>query len=810
MSPLYILNYTFTQNYILQMKTLFSILFIVSTTFLFGQVTSIKGIVKDKVTEIELIGATIEIIENDKFVKGATSDFNGKFSINSIPPGRYNLRISYLGYDPATIPNILVTSGKDFFLEVTMEESISQLTEITISAKTDKDKALNEMANISARTFSLEEVVRYSGGRNDASRLVSNFAGVATANDSRNDIVVRGNSPAGILWRLEGVPIPNPNHFSTLGTTGGPVSALNTNLLKNSDFLTSAFPAEYGNAISGVFDVGFRSGNKDKTEYTLQLAAFSGLEAMIEGPLGVKGDKSYLISYRYSFVQLADILGLEFGTNATPKYQDLSFNVDLGKNKLGRWSVFGIGAISDINFIGKELEEGDFFAAQDADSRAQSQFIVSGIKNSYMINETNYVRTVVSFSNSKNKFVEDRYLDTNFNQSYNFTDVKDNLNRVNFNSFVNSKYSARLSSRIGITTDGRFLQSSVNTRDNNPDLDNDGLPDLRPIRDINGTIFTIEPYASFKYKFAKKSTCIAGVHGQIQTLNLKSAIEPRLGYSYEISPKVTFNTGYGLHSQVQPLPVFFLLSQTESGEFMALNADLGFTKSHHFVTGIDYKPFRDWRIKLETYYQHLFNVPVEKQSSSFSILNAGADFVFPFTGDLINEGTGRNYGFEWTVEKFFSNAYYGLFTGSIFQSKYKGSDGIERNSAFNNEYVINALGGKEWKVGSKTVFTTDFKCTFAGGRFITPVDLEASKIFGIEILKNDKAFSEKLSNYFRIDAKIGIRMNGKKISQQFFLDFQNVTNHQNVFAKRYNRVSNKVDTLYQIGFFPDILWRVQF
>lgn len=384
------------------------------------------------------------------------------------------------------------------------------------------------------------------------------------------------------------------------------------------------------------------------------------------------------------------------------------------------------------------------------------------------------------------------------------------MNRINLHTLLNSKYTAKLSSRIGLTIDNRSLISTVDSRDNNPDLDKDGRPDLLPSRDIDGRIMTIEPYASFKYKSSENSTWIAGLHGQIQTFKTKAAIEPRIGYTYAITDKTSFNAGYGLHSQIQSLPVFFLLTPNNNGQFLASNEDLGFTRSHHFVTGIDYKPANDWRVKLETYYQHLFNVPIEKSPSSFSILNAGADFVFPTIGNLTNDGTGRNYGFEWTVEKFFSKSYYGLFTGSVFQSKYKGSDGIERNTAFNNEFVFNVLGGKEWKAGKKMVLTTDFKCTFAGGRFITPVNLEASRKLGFEILENDKAFSNKLNNYFRLDAKIGIRMNGKKVSQQFFLDFQNVTNQQNIFSKRYNRVSNKVDTLYQIGFFPDILWRVQF
>lgn len=792
------------------MRTLLAFILLINIQLIFAQNATIKGIISDRITEQTLIGAAVEVVEQDKTLQGVISDENGRYIIESLSPGRYHLRVTYVGYEPVNIPNILVTSGKETIIDVSMEESINKLDEVVISAKADKDKPLNEMANISARTFSLEEVTRYSGGRNDASRLVSNFAGVATANDSRNDIVVRGNSPAGILWRLEGVPIPNPNHFSTLGTTGGPVSALNTNLLKNSDFLTSAFPAEYGNAISGVFDVGFRAGNKDKAEYTFQLAAFSGLEGMAEGPIGKSGQKSYLVSYRYSFVQLANTLGLKFGTNATPKYQDLTFNIDLGNTKLGNIKIFGIGGWSSIDFIGKELDEGDFYAAKDADSKATSQLMVGGIKHTLTLGDKHYLRSTIAFSNSKNTFDEQRYIDTTYKESFTFTDVNDDMNRINFHTYINSKFNAKLSSRMGLITDIRSLISAVNSRENNLDLNNDGRPDLRPVRDIDGRITTIEPYLSLKYRSGEKSTWIAGIHGQVQTLNTKAAIEPRLGYSYAISQKSSLNVGYGLHSQVQPLPVFFLLSPNETGNLLPLNEDLGFTKSHHFVTGMDFKPANDWRLKIETYYQHLYDVPVEKKRSSFSILNAGADFVFPSIGDLVNEGKGRNYGLEWTVEKFFSKSYYGLLTGSIFQSKYKGSDGVERNTAFNNEYVLNLLGGKEWKAGKNLVFNTDFKCTFAGGRFITPVDLDASKRLGFEVLQLDKAFSQKLGNYFRLDAKIGMRLNGKKFSQQFFLDFQNVTNHQNVFSQRYNRTTNRIDTLYQIGFFPDILWRIQF
>jgi hypothetical protein len=777
------------------------------TSNIFAQTSTIKGVVKDNVSEETLIGAGVQLVEIVE--KSTVTDENGVFYIKDLTPGRYTLIVTYTGYEPTTIPNVLVTSGKETDLEIKVQEGLT-LQEAVITASADKDKAINELATVSARTFSLEEVTRYSGGRNDASRIVANFAGVSTSNDSRNDIVIRGNSPAGVLWRLEGVPIPNPNHFSTLGTTGGPVSALNTNLLKNSDFLTSAFPSEYGNALSGVFDLGFRSGNKDKVETTFQLAAFSGLEAMIEGPLSKKKDKSFLVSYRYSFVQLADYIGLNFGTTAIPKYQDLSFNFDFGKSKLGNFKIFGIAAKSNIQFLGRELSEEDFFAEKDADSKAVSQIGFVGVKHTLFLNDKNYFRTVVGLANTQNRYDEQKYTDTSYAKSYLNTDVNDRINRISVNSMFNTKMSNNLSGRVGILLDNKNLVSKVSARSYEIDKDKDGLNDLFQIRNIDGNVTTLEPYATVKWRANQELDVTFGLHGQVHTQVNNFAIEPRLGINYRVGEKSSVNLGYGLHSQLQPLPVFFLLSPDNNNNLLPLNGKLDFSKAHHTVLGYDYKPAANWRVKAETYFQYLYNVPVEKESSSFSILNAGADFVFPQVGNLVNEGTGENYGIELTIEKFFSEKYYALVTASVFESKYKGSDGIKRNTAFNNEYVVNFLLGKEWKITNSMDFTTDIKFTTAGGRYASPILLEASRLAKTEIRDESKAYSEKLGAYVRLDTKIGVRMNKKGWSQQFFFDFQNVTNHKNVFLKKYGVTSQNETTVYQIGFFPDLLWRVQF
>lgn len=776
------------------------------------QSQNIRGQIIDTDSEMTLIGATVQVISLEPAL-GAVTDFNGNFALEQVPLGRHILEVSYLGYETVTIPNVVLTAGKEVIMDFKLEESLTQLDEVVVIAETEKDQSINELVAISGKTFSMEEVNRYSGGRGDVSRLVSNFAGVATADDSRNDIVIRGNSPSGVLWRLEGVPISNPNHFATLGTTGGPVSALNPNLLKNSDFITSAFPAEYGNALSGVFDVGFRSGNKQKYEATAQLGIFTGVEAMVEGPLNKKKTSSFLVSYRHSFASIAQDIGIDIGTNATPNYRDLSFKFDLDGGKAGRFAIFGIGATSDIEFIGAEIGEDDLFADPDSDSSAESLIAVAGIKHNKLINDNSYVRTTFSVSRAQNEFNIANFFERGQPEKYDTTQVDDTIDRWVLTSYYNVKNSARWTMRLGLTLEQTNLNSLFRAR-TGAWQDDTQLRNWNTYRDVDGGLFLIQPFLHHKVKLNESLTLNAGLHGQFLKDNSTGTIEPRVALNYALGPKSKLNLGYGLHSQTVPLPIYYYQSLQPDGSYTQLNQDLKFSKAHHFVVGYDYKFQPNWRLKTEVYYQHLYDVPVEVMASSFSLLNAGADFAFPRVDNLSNDGTGKNYGLEVTIEKFFSEGFYGLMTGSLFQSKYKGSDGIERNTAFNNQYVVNLLAGKEFPIGKekRNNFSIDFKLTNAGGRFYSPIDLTASQAAGMEIRDESNAFSESYAPYFRLDLKFGIDLNSKKrkFSQQFFIDLQNITNRENVFVNRFNDRTGSVNTVLQSGFFPDLLYRVQF
>lgn len=608
-------------------------------------VQAVKGIIIDKQSEVPLLGATIQLISDTENIATIT-DIDGYFVLDGVPIGRQGFKIDYLGYETLILPNIEVNAGKEVYLNLEMEERLIQLEEVVIKATVDKDKSVNDMATISARQFSMEEVNRYSGGRSDVARLAGNFAGVSTADDSRNDIVIRGNSPTGLLWRLEGIPIPSPNHFSTVGTTGGPVSALNTNMLKNSDFLTSAFPSEYGNALSGVFDLGFRNGNKDEMEYSFQLGAITGFEAIIEGPISKKNNSSFLIAGRYSFLDIAQSIGMDVGTNAVPNYKDLAIKINFGKTPIGNFTLFGVAGNSDIAFLHDEVDGADLFATDDEDAFADSRFSVIGLKHNLLLSDNSYVRTVIGLSGNGIEFRRERYYNIDQSNEFQspFVKADDGLNRFSVSSYFNKKYNNRVTARAGILIESVAADLSFQSAELGNDINGDNVFDLEEIYRFDETTLLIQPYIQAQYRINENWTINGGLHGMYYDLNEQTVFEPRMAVNWQVATKHKLNFGYGMHHQTQPIPLQ-VSTKMEGEEFTYPNRSLKFSKSNQFVLGHDYKINDSWRSKIELYYQDISNVPVERLASSFSVLNVGADFGFPIDkNDLINNGSGTNKG----------------------------------------------------------------------------------------------------------------------------------------------------------------------
>ena len=785
------------------MKKTFLLLIILIANISFAQNNkqNIRGVLIDKLSQVPIPGAIVVIV-NDSLNKAVQTDVNGNYLIMGISPKRYTIKASFVGYKDIFIPNVLVSSGKETILDITMEEDLKMLNEVVVKAN-DKDKTINDLTTNSARAFSMEEVNRYAGGRSDPARLAANFAGVSAPDDSRNDIVIRGNSPVGVLWRIDGMNVTNPNHFASVGTTGGAVSAINTNMLKSSDFFTSAFPAEYGNAISGVFDLGFRNGNSQKREHTVQFGLITGIEAMTEGPIKKGNGSSYLIGYRYSLAGIAQAMGINIGTTSTPKYQDLSFKINSGTSKLGKFTLFGILANSTIN-IEQSKPDANSLYGNGQKSDFTSKIGIIGLKHFKQINSKSFLSTSIGTNYSAT--YQSNYSSDSTGNYYSREDNNSSKTGYNIMTNYNLKINSKLFVKAGLQSEFINLYLYYRNRRNENDS-------WKQIWDYNSYTTLSQAYVHLKYNMNDKLTINTGIHAQQFFLNNSHSIEPRVGLKYALNKKNSISLGYGLHSQIQPLTVYFLQTTNTDGSISYNNKDVGFTKSHQLVLGYDLQPFSDWRVKAEVYYQSLYNVPVDSFASSYSMLNTGASFQSDLEDKLVNNGTGTNYGAELTIEKFFSKGYYALFTSSIYESKYKGSDGIERNTAFNGKYVYNILMGKEFKVGKdkRNAITTDLKVTNAGGRYYTPIDLQASDFYGREVRSTD-VYSSRHSNYFRMDVKIGYTLNSskRKVSQSFSLDLQNVTNNKNVFSQSYDSHRKSINTTYQLGFFPNFTYKLQF
>ncbi len=776
------------------------------TPALFAQegTQTVKGRITDMQSDYPITGATIQIL-NTNPVKGAVTDLDGYFKIENVPFGRVTLKVSFIGYTERIIPNVLVNAGKETVLTLKLEESVMEMEGVVVTAEVDKMGAQEEMSLISTRTFSLEEASRYAGSRNDPARMASNFAGVSGASDSRNDIIIRGNSPSGVLWRLEGTDVFSPNHFASFGTSGGPVSMLNYNLLDNSDFLSGAFSAQYGNVLSGVFDLQMRHGNKDKHEFLGQVG-FNGFELGAEGPMG--GKSSYLVNYRYSMLGFFDMIGIPLGTGtAVPYYQDLSFKVDMPTSKSGRFAVFGVGGLSNITFEGSELEidadDDNFYSDSEIDLKNVANSGSVGISHLYFFNPKTSSKLILSVSGME---VENT-LDTVFRRNdltvesiepyvyQKFTQTKYTLNYR-----LNKKFNVRNTLNSGVIMD--LYQINLKDKALHPLIAND------EVSNFDGNTTLLQLYSEWQHRFNDRTTLNIGAHYQHLFLNNSKALEPRLGFRYELPNRQSVTLGYGRHSQMQGTQVYFIETTLEDGSKIQTNKDLEFTNSDHFVLGYDNALGKNLRLKAEIYYQNITNAPIEQTPSYFSMLNAGTDFGLPDEDSLVNKGTGYNYGLELTVERFFANSYYFLLTTSLFESKYKGSDEIERNTAFNGGYVFNFLLGKEWQLNQKFTFGFDAKLTYAGNRRTIPIDLEASQNKGYEIKNYQQAYQEQFPDYFRMDLKIGLYQNGKKIRQEWAFDVQNVTNRKNVFMRNYTPRLERVTTTPQLGIFPVMQYRI--
>jgi len=664
------------------------------------------------------------IVQNTKL--GAITSAEGEYRIENVPVGHYTLIASAPGYSSVS-QEVIVSSAHQSVVDFELKERVIQSDTIMV-AGADAFATINQFAAVSTTPFSIQDVTRYAAAFQDPSRMAQNFAGVFGRGTTNNYIVVRGGSPIELLWKLDGIDIPNPNHFGKNGSSGGVISAINSYMLGNSDFLTGAFPAQYGTRLSGVFDLHTRKGNTERMEGMAQIS-FNGLEALGEGPLpGIKGG-SALLSYRHSTLGVLHDLGL-LDYNELPDFDDAALRlfVPIGQSdQLNATGLWGDARINVQNTSDDELGKG-------------SGIGVGGIEWQHL------------YSDEVLSHVRLNYVQNRFNEGFS----------RNSEEIVKLGY-ATAEADVNITPNNDHTIALGGTLKQNTFTINSSQIDTSQSTDI------YEAYANWKWSVIPQIALNAGLFSQFITYNHSSSYEPRVSLAWSPSEEHTIAAAFGVHRQPEPIE---------------------FAQALHYVLGYTFKPEAGFMVKAETYYKDYSRIPIHAHTrDSYSFLNEGFAERIDFE-DLINVGTGRSYGAELTLLKHYSSGYYITATGSYIRQEFAGSDGIWHFGAFDNRYILNALAGYDFALGASSYFTLSEKFTIAGGGMYTPFDMQRSAQAGYGILDTANAYSARNPDYIRLDVNAEFHFNWQSSALTIYLSVLNALDIDNITNRFYSASSS--------------------
>ncbi len=781
------------------MRFLLSVIFLICLPSLLIAQQKVKGRVVDTDSRSPLELVVVTVLNTDPPL-WTIGDAEGRFVIDNVPLGRHDLALTLVGYEPQLVPNVEVTAGKEVMLELEMTESLTRLEEVVIEGSPAPGEVTNQLATLSVRSLNVDDASRYAASIADPARQAQNFAGVVgNGDDLNNDIVIRGNTPLGLLWRMEGLVIPNPNHFSSLGGTGGAISMLSSNVLANSDFYTAAFPAEFGNVTAGVFDLKLREGNNDNNETTIG-AGFLGVEVASEGPIGKSSEASYLFNYRYSTLSILNNLGVEVAGDYLPNYQDLSFNVAVPTGKAGRFSLYGLGGNSWVNLSESEPAGGGTYVENTDDL---SKTLMVGLGHEYFLSDKTLLKTSLNGSFVDASYKESSLFDQDLLESY---EEESSNYTYRLSTTINHKFNARHTIQSGVIY-GQIEQRLDDTY---------AWEDGNEVTNVDGSTSELQAFGQWKWRLNEQLVLNSGIHGLHYAYTGKTALEPRLGLKWFFKDNQSLSIGASLHSRAENILVYQMRSQMRNEEGNLVNRDLDLTRAYHTVLGYDWNLNPHTRLKIETYYQHLFDVPISAYpNANFSALNTVDVYDF-FEADeptLVNEGTGRNYGLELTLERFLNRGFYYMSTLSLYKSEFSLDGSNYFGTRFNGNYILNILGGKDFTLGpsGRNTFSLNGKATFSGGQRYTAADLDASAQED-DLILAATPFTEQIDNYMRFDIGMRYQWNLVKSTHAISFDVQNVTNRLNQARPELEFENGQpiLETQTQTGLIPVLKYTLSF
>lgn len=767
---------------------------------------TVRGKIVDRDTQMPLIGASIAVLGSDPYI-GTATDTEGQFLLPKVPVGRQSFEVSYLGYETYHLSNITVISGKELVLSIELKESATALQEVVVNAKIDKMQPLNEMAMVSTRSFSVEETSRYAASFMDPARMAKSFAGVSSRDDLANQIIIRGNAPTNLLWRLEGIEIPNPNHYGQIGSSGGAISMLSISTLSNSDFLTGAFPAEYGNTVSGVFDLRLRNGNYEKRESSFMIGTL-GIEVSTEGPLKKGKPASYLFNYRYSTLDILDRLGFNpVEEGSVPRYQDFSFKFNIPTQKAGRFTIFGLGGYNFDELAQRDVHP-DPFLKNYNEAEGIGLGIV-GLSHFKLLSDKTYLKSISVASVETLRFRFERFRGNPTDNDIWFLE-RERYNTVDWRSSImlNHKLNAKHQFRAGLIFNTTYYDLTFYNEyfTNNPGR-YDYLMD-------QGQSFSIQSYAQWMHRFNENLSAIGGLHFLHFDLNEDYSVEPRFALQYKFKNRHQMDFGFGLHSYINHISTYLFRNPRRVNADVQPFSKAQLPRAMHLVLGYNLRISEHLRFKAEAYFQHLYNIPVSdsENDSWLSILNIedNYDAINLLSGTIINAGKGKNYGVEFTLEKFLSEGYYFLTTLSLYRSKFSDHLGQFYSTQFDGNIVTNILFGKEYSIGNNNLIGLNARFIYAGGNRFSPIDLEASIANQATVFTPGQVNGEKTDDYSRIDLSVKYAINRPKVTHEFLIEIQNLLDHRNEQGITFDRLNSRILTNLQTGVIPNINYRLSF
>ncbi|MGB5872414.1 MAG: TonB-dependent receptor [Bacteroidota bacterium] len=750
--------------------------FAASMVLMFSAVTLLlaeipTGVIKGTVTDIDtrepLLGANV-LVAGTKL--GAATDENGEFLIKGVPAGIRALEIRLVGYRGITLTDIAVSPDRSVTVRGELRESPLETEGVTVTAGYFRT---NDVAPLGTIGFNAQEIRRSPGSANDVSRILMALPSTAAISDNANDLAVRGGSPMENGFYVDGIPIPNINHFPVQGSTGGPIGILNIDFIENADFHTSGFSAGYGNRLSSVVDIRFREGRTEGL-YGKAFMSFAGFGAMAEGPLpGSSG--SWLISGNKSYL---DLIVEAIGTGVAPRYGDLQGKASISLGQNHRLTVMDIFGQSDIDFNKeKSIEQGQRYYGKNGNTQNTVGTSWRSIWSSGFTSNT-------SLSLSTARF-ETNFFKVNSDERALTSDNKDE------SLVLRSLHYLMLGKRdrLEFGLEGRYetgdfhtfwLGDTTRLGTKNPDF-----YVQRKIRSPKAGLF-----ATYIMNPLDPLTISAGLRADYYELNERVQLSPRLAISYAVTDRFTLKANTGLFYQQIPLIV---LSSDKRFE------GLKNISAYHFGIGMDYMLTPDTKLTVEAYNKEYRDLPLDSADPTLSVVD-GALFNQRFRNyqDLQNVGKAYTRGIEIIIQKKMAKDIYGLISGAYFRSRYSDLNGIWYDRVYDNQFIFSIIGG--YKPEGTWEFSA--RWTYAGGVPYTPFDQAASTQVNLGIIDQTRINGERYPAYHSLNLRIDKKFYFDRHLLDIYLSVWNAYNRQNISGYFWNTTENRQDTQYQWSLLP--------